>query len=533
MASLEEHLRHHDLARDPILFWKLCWPHIQFYREQIEVIESVRDNIETFVPAGNMLGKDFVAGFIIVWFFCTRYPCRIVTTSAKDDHLRVLWGEINTFINSSRVALREDQGGQLVVTHHSIRRLLRSKGELSEKCYVKGMVASPDSIASMQGHHIANTGDGIPRTLFVPDECSSVPDEYKRMAVSWYNRMLAIGNTWECENFWKHAIEGKPGTDDEGGDLPHPSGKSFYRKVIHIDAEKSPNVRFALAQQAAGIEPTGEVIVPGVKSWEEYQRNLATWDEVQQTVSLRALFYKGKGVKLFPKEWLEHSMMLARRFPPGTKRIAKGIGIDPAEGGDNTAMAAVDEHGLIELVSKKTPDTSVIVSEAIAFMKYHNVPPEATCFDRGGGGKQHADALRAKGFAVRTVAFGEPVLLDLKRGLTLMKERSENREERYTYKNRRAELFGELSIACDPAAGPGFLIHPKYAELLRQLRAIPKQYDGEGRLELPPKNKKPGADSKVITLMDLLGCSPDEADAVVLARHGATHKVHRAVAGGF
>ena len=46
---------------DPVEFKKLCWPDVEFYDKQREIIYSVQDNDETIVPAGNMLGKDFVA----------------------------------------------------------------------------------------------------------------------------------------------------------------------------------------------------------------------------------------------------------------------------------------------------------------------------------------------------------------------------------------------------------------------------------------------------------------------------------------
>src|SRR5205823_573616 len=78
-------------------------------------------------------------------------------------------------------------------------------------------------------------------------------------------------------------------------------------------------------------------------------------------------------------------------------------------GGDKTAMAAVDELGLIEMVSQRTPDTSVVTGSAVAFVRRHNVPPEKWFFDRGGGGKEHADRLRSQGWPVPTVAFGEAV----------------------------------------------------------------------------------------------------------------------------
>jgi len=42
---------------DPIKFINLCWPKVRLYKEQEEILYSLRDNDETFVPAGNMLGR--------------------------------------------------------------------------------------------------------------------------------------------------------------------------------------------------------------------------------------------------------------------------------------------------------------------------------------------------------------------------------------------------------------------------------------------------------------------------------------------
>jgi len=137
-----------------------------------------------------------------------------------------------------------------------------------KKSYIKGMVAAPDSIAAMQGHHIAATGDDIPRTLFLSDESSSVPDSYYTMASTWANRAFIFGNTWECNNFFKFGVRGKPGTEDIGGDLPRTSGKGYYRRIIKITAEDSPNVKLAIAKMRAGqMEPDELLIRNSDKPW--------------------------------------------------------------------------------------------------------------------------------------------------------------------------------------------------------------------------------------------------------------------------
>lgn len=393
-------------------------------------------------------------------------------------------------------------------------------GKLDPLSYLVGMVSSEDSKAAMQGHHIAKTGDGIPRTLFVCDEASSIKDHYYTMARTWANRIFVFGNPWPCENFFRKA------SDD--GDLLSDEGDRYWRKVIKVSAEDSPNVRYARAEIAAGKKPSDSIIVPGVKPWHEYVKDMRLLDEVEKCVSLGGEFYRGAEILLYPRDWLERAYGISSKTP--YKRQALAIGIDPAEGGDRTAMAAVDDWGLIELVSKKTPDTTAIVDEAKAFIVKHQCAAECVAFDRGGGGKEHADRLRQEGFGVTTIAFGESIQADVTRQRLVyrpFKERLDNREDRYAYVNRRAEMYGELSRLLDPSLNSlGFALIPpingeQYTRLRQQMAVIPKVWDQEGRMRLPSKHRKPGqvGDKGERTLTELIGHSPDELDALVLACH--------------
>lgn len=301
--------------------------------------------------------------------------------------------------------------------------------------------------------------------------------------------------------------------------------QGLKRKVIRIRAEDSPNVRLALAEIAAGLEPSGRVLIPGVKQYWEYAVNRRDWDAHQQCVSLDADWYQGAEVLMYPPEWLNEAERRARLLV-NKKRIAKAIGVDTGEGSADTAMAAVDELGLIKLRAEKTPDTSVIPGNILAFAREWGVPPERIMLDRGGGGYEHACTLRKQGYHVKTVAFGSTISEDKKpRGVAKqLKERIDKEEERYAYKNRRAEMYHMLRLLLKE----GFAIPREYTELRRQLAPVPLWYDEEGRIYLPPKQSKPGDDEDKVTMVKLLGCSPDQSDAVVLAIYGMLLKI-----GGF
>lgn len=320
----------------------------------------------------------------------------------------------------------------------------------------------------------------------------------------------------------------------------------WYRRVIQISCEDSPNIRLARMEIAAGCEPSGKTIVPGVIGWHTLQHHRAVWDIVRQTIGLDGKFYKGAQLLLFPPQWLNASAQRHREIRHLVRK-AKAIGIDPAEGGDKTAIAVVDELGIIELITKQTTDTSVIRPEVIGLMDRYGVPPDKVCFDRGGGGKQIADEIRANGRRVRTVGFGDSLKLDPKRGMVQLESKLEIAEEKYAYLNRRAQMFYELSAMIAPLGGnitdkgeyigfalPGIEYGPEYILLRKELSPIDRLYDKEGRQRIRSKNRPPGASEeskREKTLVELIGHSPDEADAVVLAVHAMLHRAPVSKAG--
>lgn len=296
---------------------------------------------------------------------------------------------------------------------------------------------------------------------------------------------------------------------------------TLYRKVITIAATDTPNVKHALQQLEKGLTPDNREICPGVLSWEEYVKRRATWDELRQKVGLDAQFHEGSDILLYPREWLLRAGLVAKSLqesPPKDRR-AEAIGVDPGEGMADSAFVVADRLGIIEMISKPTPNTMDIHQLTLQLMRKHSLPPSKVIMDRGGGGKQLADFLRSQGHNVRTVAFGEPVSAEPRKGVTSIRSMVELREGKTVFANRRAEMYSRLRDLLSPMNTQGFGIPMEYEELRRQLSMMPLLYDGEGKMRMLPKSKK-RKDDKEHTLIELLGRSPDQSDALVLALHG-------------
>lgn len=309
---------------------------------------------------------------------------------------------------------------------------------------------------------------------------------------------------------------------------------SYYRKVIRITAEDSPNVKHARKQLELGFEPDNTIILPGVLPWADYQKRLKVWDEVRQCIGLFAQFYKGAEILMYPPDWLNRAAAIATSLR-STPRQAKAIGIDPGEGGDDTAWAVVDEFGLMHMEALSTVDTSVIADRTKALARRFRVAPVNCVFDAGGGGTQIANQMRKEGWKVKTVGFGEAVAPPIRRGGVTIKTRIDESEQRYTYLNRRAEMYGMLRNLLDPSVlrtPQGFGIPSQYKELRRQLGKMPLLYDKEGRLRMLPK-RNTAKNSSMACLVDILGCSPDEADSLVLAVYGMLTKSTKRKVGAF
>lgn len=499
---------------DPRRFIGVCWPHLKLYDKQWDALYSVRDNQETFVHAGNELGKDFLAALCVLYFFCSRSPCRVVTSSSGETQLKsVLWGEMRQRIMDSKVPLGLD------VKHLYCSRLLPD-GKVDPMSYILGHVTK--TVENFQGHHLDHDK---PRILCLFDEASGVGDEFYEAAQSWAHRILAIGNPLNVTNFFYRVCK--------RGDVADPTSNNKLVKVIHIGAEHSPNVRVGREMERLGLDPPYPSIVPGVISYDALKRREVLWDKIKQHTRLGGHFYEGEEALMFPPFWLDQAERVYKLLNPAGYETRDGLlkeistrkfmGVDGAAGRDLTCWTVITREGVIEQKAFQTPDTSKIALQTIQLIQQYRISPDDVCFDYGGGGKQIADDLRTKGFDVRTVGFGEVATPPKDQPTRLPSQKEEAHETRQQFKNRRAEMYWYLRLLIDPSVndetGVWFGIPEELYELRKELAVMPLWYDTEGKLFLPPKDAKPDRKTNpdAITIKKLIGRSPDRADSLVLA----------------
>ena len=89
-------------------------------------------------------------------------------------------------------------------------------------------------------------------------------------------------------------------------------------------------------------------------------------------------------------------------------------------------------------------------------------------------------------------------------------------EEKHRCSNRRAEMYAQLADRLDPAQNAEPFALPDDRELMDELVAPEKVWQGSDGLKfrLTPKARRPGQSFKGRTVSERLGRSPDKADAV-------------------
>lgn len=144
--------------------------------DQIEILKLMPGRVK--VNAGHSIGKTSIAAVIVLWWFCTRDPCVVITTAPTErDVIDLLWTEIRLLAQRAGLELPFAGPRAPELFHHN-------------EHWAKGYTARRGE--SFQGRH-------RPSMLFVFDECEGVDPIYWQVTDTMYqpghdHGWLAIGN---------------------------------------------------------------------------------------------------------------------------------------------------------------------------------------------------------------------------------------------------------------------------------------------------------------------------------------------------
>ena len=267
------------------------------WSKQVEILESLRDNRRTAVPACHAPGKSHIAARAIAWWVATQPTdtVRVVTTATTYRQVKsILWPHIRRIVNE----------------HGLPGEVLTTEWKIDGTVVADGFSPADHNEAAVQGIHAENL-------LIVVDEAggisSTIGQALEALMTGGHTRLLLLGN---------------PPTDNMGSWFERCCHSDLYN-VITIPASATPNF-------------TGEVTGPWVKnlvdkSWVD--EVIRTFGEDSPFVQARvyARFPRTTSSAVIPIDWIEK----AQDLESDAGRIRLGVDV-AADGGDEFVIAAID-----------------------------------------------------------------------------------------------------------------------------------------------------------------------------------------------
>ena len=474
-------------------------------KKQIQILESVRDNRVTNVPAGYGVGKTFLAGAILVIWWVFAVGGVAVTTAPTERQVEtLLWGEVRKMFDVRKWILGGDR--------------IHTRLNLSQFAYAYGFTARAYSEDDASGIH-----DKL--LLAIVDEANGVSKEIDNAFKGWIagadNRGLRIGNPT------------KDGT---------PFSSACATSAIPISCFDHPNVTWAYGPDREMLKKVAKAIMDEdgkVKERRDWPGWCQTEDLVPGAVSVEwiediradpdsgpgtpywegrvlGLFPSDSSTSLVPRSWFKAAR---ERFDADPSRWEKEAlempwahGVDVGDGVDDHCMGSRRGDVLLQIVVKKTRGdrrdnarcVAMVVSVVDGGASTGKPKPGPVGVDFRGVGAGVLSTLKGD-----DEEDGEEDAMVEAFGIDFG-GRPNTSKRRKLFRNIRAQMLwglrqrfsnGTIAIApLEPA-----LEH----RLMEELATIEWEPDLEGRIVI---QKKKDVKKK-------LGFSPDVSDAVAMAYH--------------
>lgn len=445
------------------------------WSKQVEILESVRDNRRTAVPACHAPGKSHIAARAIAWWISTHPPdaTRVVTTATTFRQVRgILWPHIR----------------RLHAAHGLPGETLTTEWKINDIVVGDGFSPADHNEAAMQGIHAEHL-------LIVVDEAGGISqiigNAIEALMTGGHTRLLVLGN---------------PPTDTVGSWFERACNSDLYN-VIPIDAYSTPNF-------------TGEATG-------DWARNLVGHKWVSDVIAefgpdspfvqarVHARFPRTTTNVTIPVDWLEAAAVPEGAMKEGSVRLGVDVA---ADGGDEFVIARAD--GMLgSIVHASSHNDNAVTVAGVVLEHIHRAQADQVA--RG-----ISDPVRVK---VDSIGVGWGVTSLLHEWGSEGRHSAEivgvNVAERSSdpgkFANQRAEMWWNLRSLLQPdSEGRQDLSLAVDRKVIAQLTAPTYKMNSSGRLQIEAK-----ADMKRRGVG-----SPDRAEALLLAVYEPPRKISPAVA---
>jgi hypothetical protein len=427
-----------------------------YWWRQREICDSLMRFRVTAVPAGNGIGKSFIAAGIIAAFASLTPGSKTVVAAPTQAQLAgVVWSELEAAY-ASAAANGIPLGG----------RMKSLTWDLGPEWRVEGFGSG--SVESKSGRHAKDL-------LAVIDEASGVSGDVLE-AIDSLNpsRYLYLGNPLRPDGKFFDVCEGSEGKD--------------HINVIRIPSLESPHID--LERSPHGMADRG---------WLEAVRAEYGEESIWWLCHVLAQFPGSATDTLIPRDWLDLAEKTIH-VASGPRRM--GIDVSKGNGGDKSSLCVRDDNGILDLVASNRWDLPATASRAALLCAKWGIEPGRVTYDANGigdgMGKHLADVGLLGCKAYLGSNSGGPLNANLR---TLCA---------WTFRQRLNPNWGDAPLAKGHVATrqKPFSIPPHIMKILRpQLQAL--------RYELTPGSGK-ALEAKA-EFAKRVKRSPDESDSLFIS----------------
>jgi hypothetical protein len=492
---LEELVRRQHY-RDPVAYAKEVLG-VRLWAKQIEILQALtKPPHKVLVLSGHNVGKTFVAGVAVNWWYDTRNPGVAITTAPTNQDVRdLLWKEIR--LQRGILQRADFAGPQAPVLYDQPNH------------YAKGFTAEKGE--SFQGRHDH-------RMLFVFDEATGIAPIFWLTTKTMFkpggdHGWLAIFNPTDTSTqaFLEYSAldDHQSWTIIQMSCLDHPN----IAAEIRGESPPFPNA-VTYAQLDEGLRELCQPVLPGDQVVTDVEwppgsgRYLRPGPEAEARWLGR---WPSEGIK---SVWSDALWQSALRELPEPIDVIPEIGCDVARQGDDWTAFHV-RRGPVSIIheSYQKQDTMFTVGRLTQLARY--------CAEIYNHEHPQRQPVRPQDIALKvdSIGFGAGVVDRLgEQGYKVIPvdASSTSCHRSADYKNKRSELWFQTADRARAGQLSFARLDKRILERLRQQALAPEyKINSQGQRELEPKEK----------MKERLKRSPDDMDAVNLAYYGVSDLV--------